>query len=82
MNLPRWFYTLGWLLWGAVGLALEAVALRDRDKGDTLSEHVRRGLRLHPLIWWMAAGAMIWAMMHFLGFDRFGRGAAPSVAAG
>ncbi len=39
MNL-NWKYTLGWILWVVGFLGLEYAAIKDRRKGDTLSEHV------------------------------------------
>ena len=36
------FYTYGWLFMGAFFVFLEGAALKNRNKGDTLSEHVRK----------------------------------------
>jgi len=33
-------YTVAWLLWGAMFVAVEGAAIIDKDPGDTLSEHV------------------------------------------
>lgn len=64
MNLPQWAYSVGWgaLILGAV--ALETLALWDKDRGDTLSEHLRAILFFHNIIWWMGLGALLWAGLH------------------
>ena len=33
-------WTVGWLLWLAMFLAIEGAAIFNKEKGDTLSEHV------------------------------------------
>jgi len=33
-------YTIAWLLWGAMFVAIEGAALLRKESGDTLSEHV------------------------------------------
>lgn len=59
-------YTIAWCVWAAVGLIIEIAALRDKRKGDTLSEHIWTLVRI-PVIWWTTAGLLIWAVIHFLG---------------
>lgn len=58
-------YTLGWVLWALLFVVLETMAVLDKGRGDTLSEHV----------WWLtepwpvrfaAGGLMFWAVLHFL----------------
>lgn len=64
MNWPTWAYTLGWGLIVLAAVGLETLALRDKDTGDTLTEHIRAILFFHNIIWWVAAGAMAWAVLH------------------
>jgi hypothetical protein len=54
-----------WLLVGAAGFAAEAVALRRRAKGDTLSETV---WRLTGPLWarGLLAVFMLWLTAHFV----------------
>lgn len=66
INLPAWFYPAAWVAWGLMFAAIEAIALIDRDRGDTLSEWVWRVLGFHQVIWWMGAGALVWLVLHFL----------------
>lgn len=33
-------WTIAWLLWGAIFFAIEIPAVRNKQPGDTLSEHV------------------------------------------
>jgi len=33
-------YTVAWIMWGLMFAAIEGAALFDKDRGDTLSEHV------------------------------------------
>jgi hypothetical protein len=65
-SLKRWF-TLGWIGWGLWFLVLEGIALFQKDRGDTLSEHVW---------WWRGkagsfgfasiAALLAWLLYHFL----------------
>lgn len=64
--IPRWGYTAGWALIALAFTGLEALALVDPGKGDTLSEHVWGILDFHPLLWFMGAGGLIWMVRHFL----------------
>lgn len=76
MNLPAPFYTIGWVTWILAFVALEALALLDRDRGDTLSEHVWAvifvGGRPRPVIYYLVGGFLVWLVMHFLARGRFG----------
>lgn len=61
------WYTVGWLIWALGFIVLETFAIRSKDKGDTLSEHV----------WWferwagsigrfIIGGGLAWLAYHFL----------------
>jgi hypothetical protein len=63
------WYTLGWLVLLAGFAVLETLAILDRDKGDTLSEHVW-WLAGHPLTWLLLAAFLFWLVVHFLGFGK------------
>ncbi|KKM81974.1 hypothetical protein LCGC14_1324270 [marine sediment metagenome] len=59
------------VLWGTifgVGLIVEIVALRRDGKGDTLSEHVWKLLRINVVVWFVALGFFAWLIIHFFGF--------------
>ena len=64
MNLPQWAYSTGWGAIVLTGLVLEALALWDKDRGDTLSEHIRAILFFHNIIWFAAFGMAAWALLH------------------
>lgn len=67
-------YTAAWLLWAAMFVVIEGASLVDKDKGDTLSEHLRswfatrdkpRGWQIRRLV---LAGFFVWFIPHlFLG---------------
>ena len=71
MRLPRWWNTAAWCAWAAEGAILEGIALRQKRRGDTLSEHIWALVRLPP-VWWTVLGLMIWATLHFLGRGKYG----------
>ena len=65
-------YTALWLIWGAFFLAIEGAALRDKDPGQTLSEHIWRwgaigtkpkGWRIRRIV---LLSFMVWLLVHFL----------------
>lgn len=64
-------WTVGWVLWLVMFLAIEGAALVNRDRGDTLSEHVWKwfGLRGKPsgYRWRRFAFLAFWAWLtvHF-----------------
>lgn len=64
-------FRIAWAIWAAVGAGLEVWALRDKEKGDTLSEQIW-GLFKWPVLWWTGAGLLIWAVIHFLGKGKYG----------
>ena len=67
MKTPVKWHKVAWYVWAAVGCALEALALKDTEKGDTLTEQVRAILK-RPFLWWAGVGLSVWAFRHlFLG---------------
>jgi len=50
----------------------EGIALRRKRQGDTLSELVWRVLRINNLFRWLAAGFLLWLLLHFVGLGRYG----------
>lgn len=65
LSLP---FTLGWIAVVGAGLALEAVALLRKAKGDTASEHVWAVLRRSVVFWFLGLGLFAWLAVHFFGF--------------
>ncbi len=80
-------YTIGWITWLLLFVAIEGLALYDRDPGDTFTEHFRRWLKLAtPAIgssartrasWWVTRIVVIlfgtWLTLH-MAFGWFGGG--------
>ncbi len=60
-------YTALWLLWGLAFAVIEAVALLNDKKGDTLSEHFRLWFRTDTKI-----GRTVWIGVSGLFFAWFG----------
>jgi hypothetical protein len=71
-------YTIAWILWVLIFIYLETMAIIDKKKGDTLTEHVRELATLNP---WqkvsvIGAGAVllgsgafcVWWIPHILGY--------------
>lgn len=66
-------YTWLWLIWIAAFGVIEFAALKNKDKGDTLTEHVRKliGTNTPGRNWenWVArvglAGLLVWLIPHF-----------------
>ena len=72
MDRMSWF-TIFWIVWGAVGFCVEVLALiqlYQGSPGGTLSEHVwsLRGTGFHSLV----IAALIWTIYHFV-FEGRGR---------
>lgn len=67
-------YTIAWIAWGIIFVITEGIALADRDRGDTLSEHVWKWFRVKGAMptktgWALRAilaGFMIWLSGHFV----------------
>ena len=76
MNFSRLFYDIGWAVWALLFLVLEGLALWDRDKGDTLSEHVWAvmfdGDSPRPVVYYVVLGFVVWVFMHFAFRGRLG----------
>jgi len=66
-------YTIGWILWVLGFLGLEYAALKNRRRGDTLSEHVKAVIgtntKTRTAAMWAAriglAGLIVWLIPHF-----------------
>jgi hypothetical protein len=56
MKVPGWL----WLVWVSVGLLLEGIAIRTKERGDTLTE-----VTLATLPWFVVLLAAIWVTWHF-----------------
>ena len=67
--------TAVWLVYAAIGLAIECYALARPASGDTLSEQVW-GLFSHPTFGkfaaWMLTAFLVWLMVHFVSKGRLG----------
>ncbi|MFC8095362.1 hypothetical protein [Streptomyces sp. NPDC057301] len=69
-------WSVAWLVWLAVFVVLETVALLNGTPDDTLSEHIWRWAGLHASGVWAAirrailAGALGWLVVHFLSAGR------------
>lgn len=65
-------WTVAWLLWGAMFVAVEGAALLNKDYGDTLSEHIWKWFRIKdkPRQWTVRRGVlavfMTWLSVHFV----------------
>lgn len=63
-------WTVAWLLWGAMFLVIEGKALVDKDRGDTLSEHIWHWFRVKdkPGGWvarrYVLAAFLAWLSLH------------------
>ena len=60
------FYLIGWLVIFAQIGVLEYMAVRRPERYDTLSELIWLIMSAHPVIWFAATGALIWAFIHFV----------------
>jgi hypothetical protein len=71
MDLPSWAYTAAWIFWIGVFAAWEILALRDKDEGDTLTEHIRRWFHLRDTVQVRNYGrgilfiGLVWLLGHF-----------------
>ena len=65
-------YTVAWLVWLALFIVIEGLAIRDKRKGDTLSEHCWEwfAVKQRKRAWrWrriLLASFMVWLTVHFL----------------
>lgn len=63
-------YTWAWIFWLAFFVVVEGVALVDKDRGDSFSEHVWKWFRItdKPRQWtWrriVLAGFLVWLLVH------------------
>jgi hypothetical protein len=63
-----WPFTIAWGVIVGAGLIVEGIAIARKRKGDTASEHVWWLLRRRKVYWFVAAGLLLWTVLHFLGF--------------
>ena len=65
-------YTWAWIFWFAFFVVVEGVALLDKDRGDTLSEHVWAWFKIRdkPRQWtWrraVLAAFLVWLLVHMV----------------
>jgi hypothetical protein len=65
-------WTVAWLLWGLMFTVIEAPAILNRTKGDTLSEHVWRwgAIKTKPKGWQLRRFGLLtsltYMLVHFL----------------
>lgn len=73
----RYWFTAGWVIWLALFAVLEGIAIKDRRKGDTLSEHVwwaqerlRNAGMIGKVLYGALAGGIFilltWLIFHFI----------------
>lgn len=66
------WYTWAWIFWLAFFAVIEGIALADKDRGDTLSEHIWKWFRIRdkPRQWtWRRAVLAIflcWLLVHMV----------------
>lgn len=59
-------FTLAWVAIFALIIAVEGIALVNRDDGDTLSEHVWAVLDLSPALALPLGAFFLWLFLHFV----------------
>lgn len=64
-------YTVAWIMWLAMFGVIEGAALFNKDKGDTLSEHVWAWFKIRESRQWnirrfALAGFLVWLLVHFV----------------
>ncbi len=59
-------YTVAWFIWILWFILVEGRAIKDKKKGDTLSEHVWLVLQATPLLKWLTAAGLVWLAGHFV----------------
>jgi len=70
-------YTIIWGLWLLILLLVEAAALRNKKKGDTLSEHIWKwfSIKERGAMWRWRRGALLailaWILVHLLSGGAF-----------
>lgn len=71
IDIPINIYRWGWVIWALYFVVLEALALADAQKGDTLSENIRWVRDQHPTALAIIIGGTItWLFIHFLFEDN------------
>lgn len=56
----------GWLAWTIVGLAMEATALANRERGDTLSENIWKLTTTRRWARALLVMGLAWAFVHLV----------------
>lgn len=65
-------WTVAWLLWLAAFLVIEGFAIFNKDRGDTLSEHVWKWFKINdkPRQWTWRRGVLaiflVWLLVHMV----------------
>ena len=65
-------WTVAWIFWIGFFIAVEGAALLDKDRGDTLSEHVWAVFKIKdkPRQWTIRravlAGFLVWLLVHMV----------------
>lgn len=63
-------FTIGWIVWALGFAVLEGVALVNKRKGDTLSEHVWKYFDVDTKRWtflrFVLTAGMVWLTGHFV----------------
>jgi hypothetical protein len=55
-------YTAAWILWITLFLGVEGIALKDKDAGDTFTEHFRKWLKLStPIVQTTRTRVTMWS---------------------
>jgi len=65
-----WF-TWAWIIWIGWFVIVEGIAIYQKDKGDTLSEHVWALFKIRDQDGWhprriILAGFMVWLLVHMV----------------
>ena len=56
-------YTAAWIVWIGLFVFLEGLALKDKDPGDTFTEHFRKWLKLRtPVVETTKTRSVMWTM--------------------
>jgi hypothetical protein len=65
--------TTAWIIWIALFFVIEGIALADKKKGDTLTEHFRKWFSLkHKGKGWLLRRGVLAAGLLWLGYHFFG----------
>ena len=68
----NWKFTLGWILWIFVFVIIEGIAVINKEKGDTLSEHfwklfdIKETEKPSKIMRFGALAGLTWLYVHLL----------------